>query len=499
MVRIRLKLGLVILATGLGVTAVRAQQEVQDQSSQDQPNQGQQQTQSQQTPDQNQGQPQQPIPAYRSPMGGPAGEDNSAPAVPYERDTRPLAGIENVSAGVPGDRRSYLSPYLSVLASGESNSLRATDGGWLGYGSVIGGMDMERLSRSSDFGLQYVGGGSFSRGSGVGASVLQRLGITETLRWRRNSLTLEDLFGYFPETSFGYGGVIGSPGLTSITGGIQSVFLPGDSILTAAGQRVTNTSLAEMDIGLSARSSFTLVGGYSFLRFLDNDLFDYAGINARVGYNYRMTRRDTIAVYYQFDQLRYSARTGTIENHLVEMSYGHQITGRLAFQAAAGPEISSYPNSVITGGVSTNSTTRISWSMNTGLTYQQQERTSLGLQYSHGVSGGSGIFLGAQSDRVSGTVNHQLPGMEMRLTGGYSRNRGLKAAGVTSSGQVYDYWFGGVNFDRPLSRRWELRLAYELQYQQSNVAFCISTPCGTSFTRHLVTLGVNWKGQRIPF
>src|SRR6185437_3165384 len=168
-------------------------------------------------------------------------------------------------------------------------------------------MDMERLSRSSDFGLQYVGGGSFSRGSGVGASVLQRLGITETLRWRRNSLTLEDLFGYFPETSFGYAGVIGSPGLTSITGGIQSVFLPGDSILTAAGQRVTNTSLAEMDIGLSARSSFTLVGGYSFLRFLDNDLFDYAGINARVGYNYRMTRRDTIAVYYQFDQLRYSA------------------------------------------------------------------------------------------------------------------------------------------------------------------------------------------------
>src|SRR6185437_2905318 len=360
-------------------------------------------------------------------------------------------------------------------------------------------MDMERLSRSSDFGLQYVGGGSFSRGSGVGASVLQRLGITETLRWRRNSLTLEDLFGYFPETSFGYGGVIGSPGINSITGGILSAFFPEDAFLTDAGQRVTNRSLGEMDIGLSARSSFTLVGGYSFLRFLDNDLFDYAGINARVGYNYRMTRRDTIAVYYQFDQLRYSARTGTIENHLVEMSYGHQITGRLAFQAAAGPEISSYPNSVITGGVSTNSTTRISWSMNTGLTYQQQERTALGLKYSHGVSGGSGIFLGAQSDRVSGTVNHQLPGIEMRLTGGYSRNRGLKAAGVTSSGQVYDYWFGGVNFDRPLSRRWELRLAYELQYQQSNVAFCISTPCGTSFTRHLVTLGVNWKGQRIPF
>jgi hypothetical protein len=514
MVRIRLKLGVMILAAGLSVAGVRAQQEAQNQSGQGQQNQGQQQSQAQgqgqqqsqaqgqqqgqQGQNSQQGQPQQPIPAYRSPLGGTTGEDNSTPPQ-YERDTRPLAGIENVSVGIPGERRSYLSPYLDVLASGASNSL-GTNRGWIGYGSVIGGMNLERVSRASDLSLLYTGGGSFSDSSGAGTSIVQDLRITESLRWRRNTLTLVDLFGYFPETSFGYGGVIGSPGLTSVTGGIQSVFLPGESILTADGQRVTNASVAQLNIGLSARSSFTLVGGYSFLRFLDNDLLDYTSINARVGYNYRMTRRDTIAVYYDFDQLRYSASTGTIENHAAQVTYGREVTGKLAFQAAAGPEISFYPNSLVAGGASTNSTSRVSWSMNAGLTYQEQERTSLALQYSHGVTGGSGVFFGAQSDRVTGTLNHTLPSVDVRLTGGYSHDKGLNAQAVTPpSDQVYNYWFGGVNLDRSLFRDWKLRVSYELQYQESNQAFCISAPCGTTFIRNLVTLGVRWNGPRILF
>ena len=510
MVRIRLKLGIVILASGLSVAGVCAQQQVQDQSSQDQQNPSQEQSQPQgqpdqnsqpdqnQSPDQNQGQSQQPIPAYRSPLGGATGEDNSAPPQ-YERDNRPLSGLENVSAGIPSDRRSYLAPYVNVLGSGDSISLRGTNQGWIGYGSVTGGLDLERISRNSELALQYIGGGTFSDSNSAGTSIIQDLGITETVRWRRTSLTLVDQFGYFPETSFGYGGAIGTPGLTSTTGGIQSIFLPGESILTAEGQRVTNASLAQLDVGLSARSSFTLVGGYSFLRFFDNDLLNYAGISTRLGYNYRMSRRDTVAVYYHFDQLRYSAITGTIEDHTVQASYGREITGRLAFQVAAGPEISFYPNSVVTGGASTNSTTRVSWSMSSGLNYRAQERTSLGLQYGHGVTGGSGVFFGAQTDRLTGTFNHELRSMSVRVTGGYAHNKGLRASGVASSGQAFNYWFGGLNLNRPLSREWNLTLAYELQYQESNAAFCISTPCGTSFTRNLVTLGLSWKGGPIPF
>ena len=120
-----------------------------------------------------------------------------------------------------------------------------------------------------------------------------------------------------------------------------------------------------------------------------------------------MTRRDTIAVIYHFDELRYRSISPTIENHTVQVSYAHRVTGRLAFQAAAGPEISFYPNSLVAGGTATDSTSHVSWSMNTTLTYQQKERTSLSLTYSHGVTGGSGVFLGAQSDQVIGVA--ELP------------------------------------------------------------------------------------------
>ena len=516
------KLGVLILAAGFSVTGVLAQQQSPNQSSQDQQqnqNQNQQQNQNQpqnqdqqqpqdqqqnqnqgnqqqQTPDQ--GQPQQPIPAYRSPLGGATDNEQENPGPQYEPDSRPLSGVQDLSV-IPAERRSYWSPYLGVLATGDSNSLGATKSGWVSYESVIGGVNLERASRGSELALQYIGGGTFSTGSGIGTSVVQDLGVTETIHGRRNSLTLVDLVGYFPETSFGFGGTVGLPGLTSTTGGINPVFLPGESILTAQGQRLSNASIAQFDMKITARSSFTVVGGYSFLHFLDNNLLDYSDINARAGYNYEMTRHDTIALYYDFAQLRYSAISSTIENHTLHVSYAHRVTGRLAFQAAAGPEISFFPDSVLPGGSPTNSTTRVSWSMNTGLTYQEQERTSLGIRYSHGVTGGSGIFFGAESDRVSGTIDHRMQGMDVRLTGGYSRNRGLNVPGVTSSGQVYNYWFGGANLDKPLLREWSLRLSYELQYQYSNLAFCITPQCRTSFTRNVISLGVYWKGRPTPF
>lgn len=501
------QIGLLFLATALSVAGVRAQQPPADQPAQDQPAQDQQQDQNQGAqspqnnapgPEQNQGQPEQPIPAYHSPLGTTGTEGENPGSAQYEPDTRPLAGAEDLSVGIPGDRRSNWAPYLGIHASGESNRGSAK-GGWISYESVVGGINIARASRTSDFGLQYLGGGSFANQGNLGNTIVQSLGITENIRWRRNSLTVTDHFGYFPETSFGYGGVIGLPGLTNSIGGLQSVFIPGESILTAAGQRVTNASVVQLDTALSERSSFTLVGGYSFLHYFDNNLINYGNINVQGGYNYQMTRRDTIAVIYHFDEIRYSAVTSTIENHTARVSYGRRVTGKLAFQVAAGPEISFYP-ATFAGGNSTNSTSHISWSLNTALSYRQEERTTLGVKYVHEVSGGSGVFFGAETDRVSGSLNHQISAASnIQLTGGYAHNRHLTAAGVTSVNQSYDYWFGGANYARSLSPAWALTFTYELQYQQSNVGFCITPQCGKSYTRNVVSLGLRWSGRPTAF
>jgi hypothetical protein len=475
----------------------RAQQQPADQTNQDQ-SQNQSQRQQNQGQDQSQSQAEQPIPAYHSPLASMA--NNGQPdtgAQQYAPDTTPLAGAENLSVGVPLERHSYWAPRASVLATGDSNPLAGSNTGWVTYETIAGGVDLDKASRNSDLLLTYLGGGTFSNDSGLGNTVFQELGATETLRWRRNTLSLIDEVAYLPESGFGYGGSIGLPGVS--VGTLQPGFAPGETVLTTQGQRISNSFVTQFDRALTGRSSITLVGGYSLLHFFDNNLLNDADISFQGGYNYLLTRRDTVALLYHFDQLRYAAVSPRIDNHTVQASYGRRITGRLAFQVAAGPEISVYPDSLLTfGTTTTNSTAHLYWSMNSALTYQE-ELTSLGLSYFHGVTGGSGVFIGSLSDQVSGSISRRLSRVAtLGANVGYSRNKELNTGTVASSNQDYDYWFAGASFQKPLTRTVSLSLAYQFQYQGSNDGFCIGVQCGTNFTRNVISLGVNWNARPIP-
>jgi hypothetical protein len=488
----------VMLAVALAAAGAHAQQQPPDQTNQDQ-QQNQDQSQGQtQGQDQSQSQAEQPIPAYHSPLASMA--NNSQPdtgAQQYAPDTTPLAGAENLSVGVPLERHSYWAPLLSVLATGDSNPLAGTNTGWVTYETIAGGVDLDKASRNSDLLLTYLGGGTFSNDSGLGNTVFQELGVTETLRWRRNTLSFIDEVAYLPESGFGYGGSVGLPGLS--VGTLQPGFVPGETVLTTQGQRISNSFVTQFDRALSGRSSITLVGGYSLLHFFDNNLLNDADITFQGGYNYLLTRRDTVALLYHFDQLRFAAVSPRIDNHTVQASYGRRVTGRLAFQVAAGPEISVYPDSLLTlGTIATNSSAHLYWSMNSALTYQE-ELTSLGLSYFHGVTGGSGVFVGALSDQVSGSISRRLSRVAtLGLNAGYSRNKELDTGVIASSNQYYGYWFAGASFLKPLTRTVSLSLAYQFQYQQSNDGFCIGVQCGTSFTRNVISLGVNWNARPIP-
>ncbi len=90
----------------------------------------------------------------------------------------------------------------------------------------------------------------------------------------------------------------GSPGL----GGL----VPGQTIITNEGPRFLNSSLGEIDVFLTPRSSLTFAGGYSLLHSFDENLVDYGDIIAQAGYNYKMTRKDTVGISYVFSGFRYS-------------------------------------------------------------------------------------------------------------------------------------------------------------------------------------------------
>jgi hypothetical protein len=487
---------------------MHAQQQSQDQGQQQAPDQTQQQT----APDQGQTQPTQataPIPAYRSPLAGAAdnGEDTDTEPTP---DTTPITGVQNFSLE-GASTRSYWQPRFDVSSTFDSNPAENVGGSssWGTWFSLSGGVDVHRNSGNSNFTLSYLGGGTFSNNSGVNNGVVQALDFSEKLSFRRWALSFFDQLNYLPESSAGFNGLggVGLPG--SGTPGLGVGFTPGQSLLTGQGQNLGNSFYTEVDASLSARSSFTFVGGYSLLHYFDSDLFNYGTATFRTGYNYQVDRKNTIGLSYTFGKYIYSNSDQSITTHTVQGSYGRRVTGRLALQISTGVQVALFQTPISTGTGSSGDggsgstplgpTTAVFWTLSSSVQYALR-RTDFGLSYYHGLEGGSGALAGSLTDIVSGSVSRQMSRtFSSGISGGFSRNQGLAVGTSTPTNQTYDYWYGGGNFSHPIGRSLGLTVTYQLQYQTSNSNFCIGTTCGTSVIRNMISVGIGWHERPLLF
>jgi hypothetical protein len=450
-----------------------------------------------------------PIPAYRSPFSAGSDDqnanDNSQTVQP---DTRPLTGAQYISMGNVTNQRSYWQPRIDVTGSADSNPQEsATNSNWGSWTSFLAGVDIHRTSGASQMMLSYTGGGMYSNESDVPNGTVQELGFSDNITFRRSVLSVFDQLNYLPQASLGFGGVGGLP----LTGsgssiGLGSGFTTGQSVLTGEGQNLENSSIAQLDTFLTPRSSITMAGGYSLLHFFGNNLVDSGDIIFQGGYNYQLTRHDTIAASYNFSDFRYSGLGESIYTHTMQGSYGRRVTGRLALQVAAGPEVAIFNQGAISSGgtgggssASNISSTHLYWSLNSNLNYQYQ-RSAVGLNYSHGVGAGSGVLAGALTDIVTGSWTRQMSRtFSSGLSAGYSRNSALPIAGFNASGQNYDYWFAGATFVHPLSETVALNFSYQMQYQTSNQTFQIGNSSGTSVIRHLISVGFSWHQRPLVF
>ena len=475
------------------VPSALAQQEPQQAQQSQQPSQ-------QQSPDQPSG----PIPAFRSPLASAAGDDSEDEPQELAPDNRSLSGAQNLSLGIP-TTRSYWQPHVDISATADSNALEtANSAGWGVWTSISGGVDVHRTSGDNVMNLSYTSGGMFSNYAGVSNGIVQGLNFSDKLAFRRSSLSFFDGLNYLPESSFGFAGLggVGLPGGTSI--GLGTGFTPGQSLLTGYGQNLGNSFATELDTFLTPRSSLTLVGGYSLLHYFDSDLLDFGDFSFRVGYNYQMSRKDTLAVLYTFSGFRYSNFNQSINGHTVQASYGRRVTGRLAFQVAAGPQIlvSRAPvtgNTGAAGGGAGSNFTQTYWSLNTSLQWQAA-RNSFGLSYNHSATGGSGVFAGAITDTVTGSASRQVSRtFSDGLNFGFARNTGLAVTNVTPTNQIYDYWFVGANLSHPVGRAMGLTFSYQMQYQDSNSTFCTGPTCGTNVIRHMISFGLGWHERPLAF
>jgi hypothetical protein len=72
-----------------------------------------------------------------------------------------------------------------------------------------------------------------------------------------------------------------------------------------------------------------LSGGYSLLHSFDENLADYGDIIAQAGYNYQMTRKDTVGISYVFSGFRYDNFDESINTNTLLFSYGRKYYGTL--------------------------------------------------------------------------------------------------------------------------------------------------------------------------
>jgi hypothetical protein len=463
--------------------------------------------QQQPTDTQQEQQPMAPIPAMRSPLasGADNGDDEAANSQELAPDTRSLTGVEDLSLGTMRLTHSYWQPFASVSVTVDSNpEYLVGNSGWGTWTSAFGGVTIDHTSGASDIQLNYLGGGMYSNGGGAQNGVIQELTFKDRVLLRRSTFTVFEQLAYLPQSSFGFAGATGA----GIPGGggsnLGNNFTPGASILTPPGQNLSSSTALEWDTKLTPRTSLTFVGSYVLLHYFEEGLANYGDAIFQAGYNYQVTRKDTIAVSYLFNAIRYTNADQSINTNTIQGSYARRVTGRLAFQIAAGPQFvsSTFPitNSTTASTTTPGSVSKLYWALSSSLQYQLHH-AMLSASYSHGINGGSGLLTGAETDVVSGTVSQQVSRtFHAAWNVGYSRNSGYAVATTTTAPeQTYSYWFAGVNVTHPMGRSLDLFVNYQWQYQDNGTNGCTGTACTANVIRNEIAFGLNLHKQPIPF
>jgi len=414
-------------------------------------------------------------------------------------DYRPLTGIQDITTGSPEVLHNYWMPGASYFNAIQSNGYSQGGGAnWNSTNFLVGNLTLLKAWPRGQLGINYTGGGYFSTNAAQGNGQNHLLGVVQEFNGQRFHFSILDQFSYLPSTAFGFGagtnlsfpGVSGSPG--SVLPGLGSGGVPSQSIYTGVGPRYSNAFGAQMAYDLTPRSSFTLGGIYGILRFTDSASVESDDLILNAGYNYALSQKDTVGLSYRFTTSHFLGQPQAIGNNSARFSYGRTITGRLALQLSGGVEISNFR-------VPINGQTQHTGGTGSAHLQYKVDRGTLNLSFRHGVSGGSGVFLGATTDQIQLGGDRQLT---RQWSGnahfGYAHNSQLIQTDTVVGSSTFNSFYFGVGAARPIGNNMAFNTAYTGYVQRSSPgAVCVIGTCGTTYTTHQITLGFHWHTR--PF
>ena len=490
-------------------------------------------SQSQSSPAQEPTQPTQPQqPAQSSDENSDKKTQDQLPTPPVVAGTSndaPLTGASQPIIGLVA-ARSYVIPSVFFFGQVDSNGYN-TFGNSSSYhfasiNSLMGSLAVQKVGRASQLDLGYLGGGSFSNQGGAYNSTTHEAAASELWSRGRWDGFIVDKFIYSSQASYLGGATPFDVARLNTVAGLadtgpvilRNSFLPGQGIFTSYGPRLSNALVAQVNNHLSRRTFFTLVGHYDVLHFYNstaaNQLFGLqttglklinstaAGFQTGVGY--QRSRRDTFAVVYRFNDLWFGGLPASVRDNVFEVAYQRQVGERFLLQIGAGPEVSFIHGLSLTGSA-VPSNTRFSWSVDSLLHYQMSRATGVTAGYNHFLSSGSGVFLGAITDRVFAGLNRQLSRVwTLDVTTNYAHNQNLIPLFSTTTvtappNATFDSVYGGVEIRRRFGRDSELFFGYLGRYQTSSFTLCPQGIClGSDLVGHQVNFGFAWHLKPVP-
>lgn len=423
---------------------------------------------------------------------------NTTTTTRVSSSAQPLTGAEEFTLTRLGAAHSYFFPSFqygqSVNSSGTSTFPTSNIDSISTISAVFA---LHHLWSRYDFKAQYSGIGLLYNTHPASNTSAHNFVISQRIDGKRSSLLLEDVATYMPESRYGYarfgggntfsGSPFGYGGLyTGSTGGLDTTFLPGQSILTGASSQVGNSVVAEYQYLTSPESRITMTGSYVSLFFPGSQYITNNNIIARIGYDHSLSPRNSLGLFYQGGIFHFGSLGGNFTSHAAILSYRHTISHRFAFELGAGPQINIFNNSVA------HQDTQLSWQTQALLTYQL-ERLSLGLDYYHYTNGGSGIYRGARTDTV--VFRTSIPFSRrwaVGVSGGYAYNTSVQAGTLTGAALSYNSWYGTINIHHTLNRWMSLFVSYNLRQQMTSQTTCIGPTCGTFYAQQYMTVGIDW-------
>jgi hypothetical protein len=339
------------------------------------------------------------------------------------------------------------------------------------FGSIQGNWQTSNVSASASyanakqrlpFSLTYGGGYGWSTGNATyGSGIFQNLTLSQGIVGRHWRFMASDNAGFHkqaPTTGFS-----GEPGTGEPIGASGSDTTVTQSILTVNTETVNNNVTGTFARDLGRATTLSAGGAYSQLIYPNGDGQDTNGLSANATYTRRLNARTSISGAYTFSQYSYPASTltGSLGSNFTStgnstvLTYHRQWTRGFSTNATIGPQwIGSSDSTVVP------SSTR--FTANASATYQYKFE-SASASYSHGMNGGAGYLLGAESDDVSLNFSREIGRKaSIGLTTSYMRTSGL------NTGEAIDGVIGAAQASRPLGRYMSVFASYTAIDQWSN-------------------------------